>query len=205
MSCVELNNCTPCMNGSGQRCDKVARKCVPDVCCGNTCDAATQFCDVNTGACVGTCVNVDCQTATTGKTCVNGMCVTPKCTGRMCPERQLCDPQSGMCVQNKCADTDCNTAVTGLVCVAGTCVQDTCPQLQCPSGFKCSTSPIDGSHSCDMPIVPPMQQDRIQTGGGGGFALGCAVARDSSTGGGSLGTLVGAALALALARRRRRS
>src|SRR5207253_2197355 len=115
-------------------------------------------------------------------------------------EGQLCDPRSGACVVNRCLDQSC---VTGFVCVDGACVVDGCPMTECPEGYRCTTNPIDGSHSCDMPRVASALQEKVVGAGGGG--LGCSVGaarrRDPS------GSAFGLALALgwvAVRHRRRR-
>ena len=170
---------------------------MPDLCCGRQCGQST-FCEPTTGSCQGTCIGKTCGA---GQACIGGECVADKCGGKSCGELELCDQRSGDCVQNACGSVMC---VPGFTCCRGLCQQDLCALIRCPANYRCTTNPLDCSHSCDTIIVPEALQDRVVGAGGGGFTLGCAVGPRRGRAGEGAGTSMALALVgIAIGLRRR--
>ena len=108
--------------------------------------------------------------------CADGVCVEDKCATKTCPAGQVCKPTDGSCIDFPCPDCP-----AGAVCdvTSALCVTDRCGIVTCPAGTTCTNN-----GNC--------------VGGAG-----CNCAMGGRGGAGRLAWLVGAALAVALVRRRR--
>jgi hypothetical protein len=197
-SCATDGRCAACDGTSGERCDPVTRGCVPDLCCGRSCNPDNQFCDPSTGGCRGTCIGKRCGD---GQVCFQGECQPDRCAGVRCGELSVCDPKTGQCAVDACAQVECPP---GLGCCRGTCQEDLCALIACPTGYRCVTDPFDCTLSCDTPITPFELQDKVASGGGSGLVLGCSAAPSRAGGGGvPLGLLSTILAAVGLSARRR--
>ncbi|HXI58349.1 MAG TPA: MopE-related protein [Polyangia bacterium] len=183
---------------TGQRC--IGGACKVDLCLGVKCDEGT-YCDQ--GACVDLCSRVTCDNAT--QRCVAGQCVSDACSQVTCDKGQYCDMASGQCQPNRCAAIQCGP---GERCVPtlGECKADPCLNITCPAPcWSCDTTPT-GVGTCVIDFQNPVcSVQRITAGTKGG---GCACAVDEESGpGGNRGTAIFVAfmLAIASARRGRRS
>src|SRR4029079_5746694 len=91
------------------------------------------------GSCKATCVPTTdpCAgvTCTTGRTCVDGVCLAgcflQPCSGVTCPSGQTCDRDTGKCATLNACNANCGTGRTcALTCAAA----NPCAGVQCPSG-----------------------------------------------------------------------
>jgi hypothetical protein len=205
--CIE-DDCADKVCPAGQACRKGM--------CMNACDGVVcpegQECQL--GRCVDPCKAVECSA---GKVCERGLCVSD-CSCRGCKDGLECGAD-GRCADPKCVGVMCPD---GQKCSAGACV-DPCVGVMCPGGGAC----VNGA--CQMGTA-----GSTGTGGsdggidlGGGIVLGgtnnaaggsrtgkprvsqapgcaCDIVGRSPAGGAAI-LLAGLGLALATARRRRRT
>ncbi len=193
------NNCIfiPYLCAADEAC--VEGACVADPCHGVSCGAA-EFC--REGDCVGSCGDVRCGGT---EICRGGACVPSGCD-TACIGGQVCDPSTGNCRPNPCTGMVCGA---GQVCDprAGACIDDPCRNIACPTGTTCNlgecASPpaaFDGGVvGMDAGMDP--RRDVLATGGGG---LLCSATTGRSSGAGTFGLAMLAAL-LVLVRRRART
>jgi hypothetical protein len=76
---------------------------------------------------------------------VIGYCVPGRCAAVMCNDEEICDPDTGTCV-NLCDGVSCSG---GFTCVRGLCVEDNCYGRGCAVGERCrmgacEPDPCDG-------------------------------------------------------------
>lgn len=196
----------------GQVCH--AGECI-DGCMGVMCPHG-QVC--RNGGCVDPCQNITCDD---GFTCVQGVCQSCECSG--CAAGKVCGGR------NVCVDTGCEsqTCAAGMHCSMGACV-DACAGAACPRGQLCQMGACvadpnsgagggGGTSGADslgggISFDP---KPSAGTGGGNqapssgaidrasGAASGCGCRIPARHGGRGLLPAVGAALGLALLRRRR--
>ena len=120
-SCV-ASNCIGVTCGAGQRCE--AGACVSP-CDGVTCPNGLSC---REGRCVDACAGVTCDPE---QVCTAGVC-QPRCQCGGCGAGLAC-ASDGRCVEAACASTSCGS---GQVCAGGTCV-DPCSIAVCPRGQVC--------------------------------------------------------------------
>ncbi len=213
-TCVQMGNAGMCVNtcdtvtcGPGTVCVPSTGNCAPD-----DCTTFPDRCTATQNCVAGVCIDNPCQgvTCTDGRFCVEGQCREPcsditcadgeRCRegmceadpcGRPCPFGQVCDDDSGTCIENNC---DVVVCPQGEACNPNNnfeCEPDACITTMCPDPTDVCLlgdcyDPSTFAPDAGVPIV-------VTTGGGGGG--GCA------TGGSDVG--FGALLALLALRRRR--
>ncbi|MEZ4296187.1 MAG: MopE-related protein [Polyangiaceae bacterium] len=218
-TCVTDN----CYNVPCQGCDTACHSgscidnpCVPNPCAeGEVCKPSADF---TTATCTGSCAGVSCPS---NEVCVDGQC-TPTCDPK-CTAGQVCDPATLTCIESKC--TDGPLCSDGSCCdpLTGNCGDCPCSGVVCPSGQQCQ------SGQCILDTNPGTGGGG--TGGAGGGGTGGTggtggAGGDPKKGGWGLATggggcscridaqkddprqallLAATALALTLARRRRRT
>lgn len=131
-----------------------AKKGGTDLCKENKCDS-DQYCNPNTGKCMGNCDDVNCPS---GKHCDNatGKCVANPsppsdiCSGVNCPLGEHCDVMTGKCVSDPSPPSDICLGVncpSGEYCdiMTGKCVSDPsptpsdiCSGVKCKQGYTCN-------------------------------------------------------------------
>lgn len=193
--CVD-DNCRGLGCATGELCDPGTGRCQKDECASTRCDAS-QVC--RGGTCEPSCADVSCPR---GQTCRHGKCQA-QCN-ETCAGEQVCDPNTGDCVDDRCGGVQC---AGGQVCDVGTgkCEAQPCWNVRCPQGQLCR----DGEcRSQAKPGTPPgssedeplLQPSRFLATGGGGCS--CSVPGVSTSGSRGL-PLLGCLLGLLLVRRRR--
>jgi hypothetical protein len=191
--------------------------------CKGPCDGVVcpnpQVCRV--GVCLDPCGGVTCNA---GQVCDQGVCIEG-CNCQPCGQGEACNTMSGQCVQPSCASVTC---AAGTYCVSGNCVDD-CAGATCPGGGacvagNCQPPPVEVPDS-GGPIEAPDSGGITSTSSDGG---GSGTGADASTGAGlaplgapsragcgcravgdetgvvPLLAVLGAGLAVGVARRRRR-
>ncbi len=161
--CAE-DSCRGLGCAAGEVCNVVTGTCDEDPCLTADCEA-TEAC--REGVCEPSCAEVECAS---GERCRSGVCEVDRCVDVSCGG-QVCDPATGMCVDDACDGVRCPT---GSLCdpVSGDCEVDPCTRLTCPDMQVCldgeCTSPMESDDPPDA--GPPMENSRVLAAGGGGCA-----------------------------------
>ena len=115
---------------------------------GDECFCVTPRCEAETCAGEGT-VERDGETLcspdedTPDCACKNNECTFP-CDGTVCADGTVCNPETGMCVEDSCRALGCPD---GEVCdaVSGECVSDPCEAVSCGADEACREGECEGS------------------------------------------------------------
>jgi MYXO-CTERM domain-containing protein len=111
-------------------CPIAGQVCVGGFCKGPCDDVTCPFpLDCRVGKCVDPCATVTCEQ---GQVCDAGACV-PRCDCFPCAAGKACDATSGLCLDPSCIGVPCGP---GTHCVGGQCV-DACTGAVCPTGEEC--------------------------------------------------------------------
>ncbi|MCB9644965.1 MAG: hypothetical protein H6728_17985 [Myxococcales bacterium] len=123
LSCGDAGNTDPCAKitcPANEIC--VQGACKPHPCEAVTC-AAGEFC--RDGTCVKSCL---CPSCGLGESCKEGVCQSDVCGGKVCPNNQVCNPNTALCTVDPCLGVTCSA---GMLCIQGTCQQDPCFLVRC--------------------------------------------------------------------------
>lgn len=182
-----------------------APACQPAPCDGVTCGAG-QFCRA------GTCQSL-CPACGANQRCEGGRCVVDECVGKTCNANEVCVPGAG-CVLDRCRESGV-CCVNPATCdpVSGSCITDPCLLTRCPDGATCKGGWCAESAAPDMATSAP--QDLATVGPGSPdltttplpiptseSGCSCRVSTEKGRGSSPWGTLLLAALCVAIVRRR---
>lgn len=106
----------------------VQGQCVPDPCWRVQCSVG-KFC--RKGLCVKSC---GCLRCLSHEICWDGICQANLCAGVLCTSGQICDANSGQCIEDLCTTVTCGPQ---RICQEGHCVDDPCLGVQCLADQIC--------------------------------------------------------------------
>ena len=139
-------------------------------CTASSCGEGT-VCDAESGQCViddsDECID-DSECSDASQVCRNNECVS-RCDGVQCAGSQVCDPDTGLCIDggsggggDACvSDEDCG--VDGVECIDGECLGGAfadCSQIECKEGLNCAAGVI-GSQ-CLVPCTEASECELIE-------------------------------------------